>query len=439
MDGVLYRFRALDPAVAFRIDDPSPRSVLFSEGRKRTVAVTAARDRWGRLASRSSLAPLTVEFAPSSPAIAAPAELMAEMLARVNERQTSGAVIKHAFPAVTPTFVVASEPAGLTVQVGRDWIITPTYYRWRISSTHTLSAPAGTQVFSQSASRIQSPTPILYADGRWIADPEAHSIQVVVPSARSFLEKFTYTAKFPRVATFPEALAAPHPLHPRTEARRETMRPRSLRGRKLRRQGHMHNEQDPDRDSSANPRPLASSRGPLRHQRPLQPLLVHVLAHRSRLSQAPTRRKQSRLPPDCRAGPPPGLLAFIDNQAVGWCQLTPRQALPYLDRGRRLKRIDQESVWSLSCFYIRIGFRKKGVTSALIAAALQATKAAHAPALEAYPLDAEKTPSSSSTGYVTTFARAGFKIIASQTPPRPIMRHNLKNIAPLAVNKPSRQ
>ena len=44
-----------------------------------------------------------------------------------------------------------------------------------------------------------------------------------------------------------------------------------------------------------------------------------------------------------------------------------------------------------------------------------------------------------STGYVTTFARAGFEIIASQTPPRPIMRHNLKNIAPLAVNKPSRQ
>jgi GNAT superfamily N-acetyltransferase len=129
-------------------------------------------------------------------------------------------------------------------------------------------------------------------------------------------------------------------------------------------------------------------------------------------------------------GPPPGLLAFIDNQAVGWCQLTPRGALPQLDRERRLKRIDTLPVWSISCFYIRIGFRRKGVTSALITAALQAAKAAHAPALEAYPLDADKTPSTSSTGYATTFVRAGFEVIVSHTPPRPIMRHNLKSITP---------
>lgn len=55
------------------------------------------------------------------------------------------------------------------------------------------------------------------------------------------------------------------------------------------------------------------------------------------------------------------------------------------------------------CMYWRIG------------AALQAAKAAQAPALEAYPLDAEKTPSASSTGYATTFARAGFKTIAYPT------------------------
>jgi hypothetical protein len=116
------------------------------------------------------------------------------------------------------------------------------------------------------------------------------------------------------------------------------------------------------------------------------------------------------------AGSPPGLLAFIGNQAVGWCQLIPRDELPQLDREWRLKRIDQQPVWSISCFYIRIGFRRKGVTSALIAVALQAAKAAHAPALEAYPLDAEKTPSTSSTGHVTTFARADFEIIATHTP-----------------------
>jgi GNAT superfamily N-acetyltransferase len=129
-----------------------------------------------------------------------------------------------------------------------------------------------------------------------------------------------------------------------------------------------------------------------------------------------------------REGPPPGLIAFEGDKAVGWCQLTPREALPCLDRSWRLKRVDEVAVWSISCFYVRIGYRKRGVTSALIAAALKAAKRAGAPAVEAYPLDAAKTVSSSSTGYASTFARAGFKTVACHTPPRPMMRHDLKNV-----------
>ena len=126
-----------------------------------------------------------------------------------------------------------------------------------------------------------------------------------------------------------------------------------------------------------------------------------------------------------KRGPPPGLLAFDGNLAVGWCQLTPRDALPWLDRTWRLKRVDDGPVWSLSCFYVRKGYRRRGVASALIAAAVRAAQRAKAPALEAYPLDAELTPSSTSTGYASTFARAGFKTVARRVPPRPIMRHDL--------------
>jgi len=108
------------------------------------------------------------------------------------------------------------------------------------------------------------------------------------------------------------------------------------------------------------------------------------------------------------------------------CELTPRQALPWLDRTWRLKRVDEVPVWSLSCFYVRKGYRKRGVTSALIAAALEAAKRAGAPALEAYPLDANLTPSTSSTGYVSTFQRAGFKIVARRVPARPIVRYEFK-------------
>jgi GNAT superfamily N-acetyltransferase len=137
-----------------------------------------------------------------------------------------------------------------------------------------------------------------------------------------------------------------------------------------------------------------------------------------------------------KSGPAPGLIAFDGDVAVGWCQLTPRSALPRLDREWRLKRVDEAPVWSLSCLYVRIGYRKRGVTSALIAAALKAAKRAKAPQLEAYPLDADKTPSASGTGYASTFARAGFRTVACHFPPRPIMRHDLKTISRQSSRRP---
>jgi GNAT superfamily N-acetyltransferase len=127
-------------------------------------------------------------------------------------------------------------------------------------------------------------------------------------------------------------------------------------------------------------------------------------------------------------GPPPGLLAFAGEVPVGWCQLTPRADLPWIERIWRLRRVDDVAVWSLSCLYVRKGCRRRGVTSALIAAALTAAKRAQAPALEAYPFDAAVSPSATGTGYASTFARAGFETVARRVPARPIMRHDLRVI-----------
>jgi hypothetical protein len=128
-------------------------------------------------------------------------------------------------------------------------------------------------------------------------------------------------------------------------------------------------------------------------------------------------------------GPPPGLLALDHDVAVGWCQLTPRKALPWLDRTWRLKPVDDVPVWVLSCLYVRIGYRRKGVTSLLITAALEAAKRAKAPAVEAYPLDADQSPSATGTGFASTFLRAGFEVIARRTPERPIMRYDISRTA----------
>jgi GNAT superfamily N-acetyltransferase len=124
-------------------------------------------------------------------------------------------------------------------------------------------------------------------------------------------------------------------------------------------------------------------------------------------------------------GPPPGLLAFHGDLTVGWCQITPRDALSWLDRTWRLRRVDDMPVWSISCFYVRIGYRRRGVTRALIDAALEAARKAKAPAVEAYPLDSDLSPSATSTGYATTFARAGFKEVVRHSSERPIMRYEL--------------
>jgi GNAT superfamily N-acetyltransferase len=132
-----------------------------------------------------------------------------------------------------------------------------------------------------------------------------------------------------------------------------------------------------------------------------------------------------------KRGPPPGLLAFAGELAVGWCQLTPRDDLPWLDRTQALGRVDATPVWSISCFYVRRGYRGQGVMSALVAAALKAAKRAGALALEAYPVDTAGPRDTSNvfTGPASTFERAGFRTIARRRPSRPIMRHDLKGIS----------
>jgi hypothetical protein len=74
---------------------------------------------------------------------------------------------------------------------------------------------------------------------------------------------------------------------------------------------------------------------------------------------------------------------------------------------------------------------KQGVMSALIGAALKTAKRAHAPALEAYPVDTAQPGSTTNifTGTASAFRRLGFKTVARREPSRPIMRHDLRGIA----------
>jgi GNAT superfamily N-acetyltransferase len=125
-----------------------------------------------------------------------------------------------------------------------------------------------------------------------------------------------------------------------------------------------------------------------------------------------------------RRGPAPGLLAFEGDRAVGWCQVTPRGDLAFLERAPRLQPLPAGPVWSVSCFYIRRGYRRRGVSEALLAAAIEHARTAGAPALEGYPSDVELagTPQPVYTGVASMFTRAGFRRVAGENPVRPIMR-----------------
>ena len=129
-----------------------------------------------------------------------------------------------------------------------------------------------------------------------------------------------------------------------------------------------------------------------------------------------------------RQGPPPGLLAFEGDRAVGWCQVTPRSDLGFLERAPRLAPLPPGPVWSISCFYIRRGYRRRGVSEALLAAAVEHARELGATALEAYPSDVAKakTPQPIYTGVASMFERAGFRKVAGENPVRPIMRRTFR-------------
>lgn len=125
------------------------------------------------------------------------------------------------------------------------------------------------------------------------------------------------------------------------------------------------------------------------------------------------------------AGSAPGVLAYADGQAVGWCALAPREDYPRLERSRLLQRVDDKPVWSVTCFFVAKHVRRTGVSVELLKAAVAHAKSCGARIVEGYPIAPRKDPMPdvfANTGLVATFRRAGFKEITRRSATRPIMR-----------------
>ncbi len=133
------------------------------------------------------------------------------------------------------------------------------------------------------------------------------------------------------------------------------------------------------------------------------------------------------------AGPPPGVLGFLDGEPVAWCAIAPRASFQRLARSRAAAPIDDAPVWSLTCLFIARPFRGRGLLRPLVQGALAYARAAGAPAVEAYPIDHEGPlpPSQLYRGTVRLLRDLGFVEVARPQPQRPIMRYVFRDREPL--------
>jgi GNAT superfamily N-acetyltransferase len=133
------------------------------------------------------------------------------------------------------------------------------------------------------------------------------------------------------------------------------------------------------------------------------------------------------------SGEIPGLIGYARGESnkkldkpIGWISIAPRERFPVLERSRILKRIDQQPVWSIVCFFVNKDYRNRGVTGKLLESALEYARENGAKIVEAYPVEPKKSKSPDVFlyhGLFSSFEKAGFIEVARRSETRPLMRY----------------
>jgi GNAT superfamily N-acetyltransferase len=129
------------------------------------------------------------------------------------------------------------------------------------------------------------------------------------------------------------------------------------------------------------------------------------------LKGAPAKRRFKRL---VASGAAKGAIAFAGNEPVGWIAYGPRADFPRLERARTLACPDAGEVWALPCFFIKAGWRDRGVATALLNHALKSLRRRGVKVAEGYPVNlkpGQRLPNAFAwTGTRSLFADAGFEL-----------------------------
>lgn len=129
------------------------------------------------------------------------------------------------------------------------------------------------------------------------------------------------------------------------------------------------------------------------------------------------------------AGKVHGCLAFDGDRPVGWCSIGPRATFPKLERSRVLQTKWDAHTWSITCFYIKTGYRSRGIGTLLGREALRVAARHGAKTVEAYPVipsdPSKPMPAAFAwTGLPALFEHLGFEPIPEKEG-RPVYRKGI--------------
>ena len=140
-------------------------------------------------------------------------------------------------------------------------------------------------------------------------------------------------------------------------------------------------------------------------------------------------KNKKALKKQLEAGQPLGVLGYCNDEPVAWCALAPRTDFIRLQRSRILKPVDDKSVWSMPCFFIRKEYRKQGLSRQLIEKIQELAREEGISILEAYPVETRGKKGADVfmyTGIASAFQQAGFREAARRSDKRPVMRYYIE-------------
>ena len=105
---------------------------------------------------------------------------------------------------------------------------------------------------------------------------------------------------------------------------------------------------------------------------------------------------------ECSSEPGPGVLVYVDGAVAGWCSVAPKETYRRLMNSRTIPHLDEErGPWSIVCFVVRAGYRKRGLMHDLLDGAVEHARASGATVVEGYPVETDEKVDQIS-GYVGT-------------------------------------